>query len=426
MKVLVVGNGGREHALGLALSTATPAPTLLFAPGNPGTAQLGRNISTIQATDVAALVELAATEQVDLVIPGPEAALVAGLADALLERNIPCCGPQQKAAQLEASKIFTRDLGARLGLPQPRFHAVNNANDIDEALATWANHTPPVVKANGLAAGKGVSLPDTLEACRAEALRLLEGSLGDAGKTVIFEDRMTGAEASLFYACSGTTVVSLPHARDHKRIGDHDQGPNTGGMGAVSPNPRIDAALQEAVRRGMVVPTLRALLQDGTPFRGFLFVGIMLTPRGPRLLEFNVRWGDPEAQAILPRLQPGEFLRLCQAVATDTLKDFELREDPRPTCAVVLAAHGYPGTPRRGDAIDIDASLHTADRWLIHAGSRHAEGGLITAGGRVATVVARGNSPEEARELAYQGTSLVQFNGMQYRHDIGELGQFDD
>lgn len=424
MRVLVVGHGGREHALGLALSSATPAPTLLFAPGNPGTAQLGTNVA-ISATDVPALVELAAAEQVDLVIPGPEAALVAGLADALQARGIPCCGPSQKAAQLEASKLFTRDLGARLGLPQPRYYAVSNAEDVDAALATWVNHTPPVVKADGLAAGKGVLLPDSLDACRTEALRLLEGALGEAGKTVLFEDRMAGAEASLFYACSGTTAVSLPHARDHKRMGDQDMGPNTGGMGAVSPNPLIDSALQEAVRRGIVVPTLRALSQDGAAFRGFLFVGIMLTRRGPHLLEFNVRWGDPEAQAILPRLHPGELLRLCQAVATDSLQDFELGVDPRPTCAVVLAAAGYPGAPRKGDAIAVDTRLATTDRWLVHAGTQQDEQ-LVTAGGRVAAVVARGDTVEEARQSAYQGVEFVQFKGMQHRRDIGQSGQFDD
>lgn len=417
MKVLVIGNGGREHAMCRALQSGVPRPTLLCAPGNPGTATCGTNVP-VAVDDVAGLVALAQREKVDLVIPGPEAALVVGVADAMRTAGIPCCGPGAIPAQLEASKLFTRQLAMRLKLPSPEYAVVGDATTLASVLEAWPGGVP-VIKADGLAAGKGVFLPETVAEAGAIGRRLLDGELGNAGTTLVLEERLYGSEASLFYACSGRHAISLPHARDHKRLLDGDAGPNTGGMGAISPNPGLTESLEEDVLRHIVQPTLDALANDGAPFCGFLFVGLMLTERGPKLLEFNVRLGDPEAQAILPRLAAGEFLRLCEATAKGGLDGFVLNVDPRPTCAVVLTASGYPEAPRRGDSIQVNGALESAHRWLIHAGTRQGDDGLQTAGGRVAAVVAQGNTADEARKLAYAGVALVRFDGAHVRHDIG-------
>lgn len=417
MKILVIGNGGREHAICRALRTGADKPDLFIAPGNPGTAELGRNVA-IAVTDVTALTAFAQHEGIDLVIPGPEAALCAGIADALAKVGIPCCGPTQAAAQLEASKVFTRELAARLHLPSPMFARAHDDASLRAALARFGN-APPVLKADGLASGKGVFLPDTFDDCLRIGQALLAGSLGTAGASLVLEERLQGPEASLFFACSGIDAVALPHARDHKRLQDGDRGPNTGGMGAISPNPGIHPALEASVRATMVLPTLRALQDAGTPFCGFLFLGLMLTDDGPKLLEYNVRLGDPEAQAVLPRLADGELLRLCRATAAGALAGFTLAQDDRATCAIVLAAAGYPDTPRHGDALCVGPELVQDDRWLVHAGTEDDAGILRTSGGRIAAVVARAATPELARQRAYEGVAHVQFDGMQWRRDVG-------
>ena len=250
-------------------------------------------------------------------------------------------------------------------------------------------------------------------------LELLGGSLGEAGRTVVLEERLVGVEVSLFYACHGTNAVPLPNARDHKRLLDHDLGPNTGGMGAISPNPTMTPALEEEVLRSTIIPTLEYLTAEGSPFSGFLFAGFMLTAEGPRLLEYNVRLGDPETQAILPRLRDGDFLLLCQSVADGTIATRSFSFDPRATCAVVLAASGYPKSPRKGDNIAVDKTFETPDRWLVHAGTQTHNETLQTSGGRVAAVVARGDTPEDARRFAYEGIEMVSFAGVQTRTDIG-------
>jgi phosphoribosylamine--glycine ligase len=250
---------------------------------------------------------------------------------------------------------------------------------------------------------------------------LLGGRFGDAGRRLVIEERLQGTEASLFFACDGRDARLLPHARDHKRLGDDDVGPNTGGMGSISPNPMIDSRAIERVRREIVEPTLEALTGSGAPYRGFLYAGVMLTQDGPRVLEFNVRLGDPEAQAILPRLLPGGFLAICEATARGRLAQLKIDIDPRPTCAVVLAASGYPDEPRKGDLIDIEGDLSTGDRWLDHAGTRRDESGLITSGGRVAAVVARAGDAAGARQNAYEGVERVRFAGKHFRTDIGRM-----
>ena len=411
-KILVVGQGGREHAICRALAGAE----LIAAPGNPGMGEHARCVA-IAVNEVASLVKLARDERVDLVVPGPEAALVAGLADALAEARIPCCGPSRAAAQLEASKAFMREIAAAAGVDGPRFRVVHSVAELDAAMAAMPGL--PVVKADGLAAGKGVVLPDTRDGCASVARAYLGGSLGDAGRTVVLEERLSGVEASLFYACDGTHLVTLPHARDHKRVFDDDTGPNTGGMGAMSPNPAIDAVRETYVRERVVAPVVRELKKRGTPYVGFLYAGVMLTADGAvKLLEFNARLGDPEAQTVLPRLQKGELARLCMATARGELATFELAVDERPTVCVVVCAKDYPAEPRKGDVITIDAQLATDDRWLDHAGTKRDSGHLVTHGGRVAAVVARGATLADARKRAYDGVAHVHFDGMHYRRDI--------
>jgi phosphoribosylamine---glycine ligase len=417
MRVLVVGSGGREHAMCRALAEAGGVD-VLAAPGNPGTAQVARNLPV---DDVDGIVSAAVSEAVDLVLPGPEAPLVLGLADALAAVSIPCCGPSAPAARLEGSKAFTRAVTAVAGVPSPGFTVVVDRSGVDDALTRFS--APPVVKADGLAAGKGVFLPETPGEARRLVIDLLGGMLGDAGRRVVLEERLYGVEASLFYACRETEVVVLPHARDHKRLEDGERGPNTGGMGAVSPNPMVDASLVDEVTASIVLPTLEAMAARGSPYSGFLFAGLMLTDDGPRLLEYNVRLGDPEAQAILPRISGGGFVDVVAWAAGIGDEEAPIPvEDPRSVCAVVLAADGYPGPPRTGDPIEVDPGLEGADRWLIHAATRLDDGTLVTAGGRVGAVVGRAESLERARLLAYEGVGLVRWEGMTYRGDIGDLG----
>lgn len=401
-----------------ALSLAgEAAPRLFCAPGNPGTGTLATNLP-VPVDDAAAVVAAARSYGIDLVIPGPEKSLCAGVADALAAAGIACCGPSQAAARLESSKAFTRTLTAPLGMPGPRFAIVSEPHELERELRRF--DAAPVLKADGLASGKGVFLLDDKQACYELGVSLLAGALGSAGRTLVLEERLHGEEASLFYACHGETCVLLPHARDHKRLLDHDEGPNTGGMGAVSPSPILDEALERVVRTRIVQPTLRALSQRGTPFVGFLFVGLMLTADGPALLEFNVRLGDPEAQAILPRLRPGEFLRLCHATATGRLDGFELAQSSDATCAIVLASAGYPDGPRLGDEIEVDAAtVERSGAWLLHSGTEERGGRLRTAAGRVMTVVASASSAAAARAQAYQAAAAVRFAGQHHRSDIG-------
>lgn len=415
MKVLIIGNGGREHAICRALNTADPKPTLFIAPGNPGTAECGENIA-IAVNDIEAIVQFAKDKAIDLVIPGPELPLVLGIGDALDAAGIACCGPGKGAAQLEGSKAFTREITQTVNVPAPRFEKVTTSEQLKTAIESWDG--VPVVKADGLASGKGVFLPETKEGCIEAGEKLLAGAMGEAGSLIVLEDRLIGVEASLFYACHGLDAVALPHARDHKRLLDGDEGPNTGGMGAISPNPEITPELQEQVFQECVMPTLKALKDAGMPFRGFLFGGFMLTQNGPKLLEYNVRLGDPETQAILPRLPDGAFLDLCIKTARGELKDLSIAESDIATCAIVLAAAGYPESPRKGDAIKV-ADMDASSCWLIHAGTKNEGAVLQTSGGRVAAVVCKGATPELARTGAYNALNHVSFDGIQYREDIG-------
>ena len=419
MRVLLVGGGGREHALAAALAVAPSVDALFVAPGNPGTETIARNLA-VAADDVPGLVEAARRFAIDLVVPGPEAALVAGLADACAAARIACAGPSAAASRLEGSKQFARTIAEEAGIPGPLWQA---CDDPDEAIALVRRlGAPVVVKADGLAAGKGVVVAATV----AEAVAAIESvmrnrTLGAAGATVVIEECLAGDEVSLFALCDGQDAVLLGAAQDHKRVGDGDTGPNTGGMGAVSPPSGFGREAQAAALALFVRPLLAAMAARGTPFRGVLFTGLMLTAHGPRLIEYNVRFGDPEAQCLLPLLRSDLALAL-KACTDGTLAAAPWRLADAASIAVVLAAPGYPGTIRTNDAIGgIEAaSGHAEDVRVFQAGTRRdAAGTIVSAGGRVLAVQATAPTLRAARDLVYGAVERLAWPGALFRRDIG-------
>jgi phosphoribosylamine--glycine ligase len=408
MRVLVVGNGGREHALSWALS-ASPLLTKLFvAPGNPGTAALATNVP-IGPMHLERLVQFARDESIDLVVPGPEAPLVAGLADVMAEAGIRCCGPTQAAAQLEGSKAFAKALCDEAGIPTARWERFEDA----AAAVAFVRRrgAPIVVKADGLAAGKGV----VVAATEAEAEAAVAALMAD-GAPVVIEECMTGEEVSLFALCDGTDSVFLGAAQDHKRVGDGDVGPNTGGMGAYSPVAGFDAA---QAMDGFIRPALAAMARRGTPFRGILFAGLMLTPDGAKLVEYNVRFGDPECQALLPRLR-SDLLPGLVAACDGELAQFDLRWRDEAAVAVVMAAEGYPVDPRPDTVIDgLEAAAAEPGALVFQAGTRVADGRLLADGGRVLTICGTGPDVAAARAVAYAAVAHVRWPEGFCRRDIG-------
>jgi phosphoribosylamine--glycine ligase len=418
MRVLVVGSGGREHALCWAIAASPLLTRLWCAPGNPGTASVAENVD-IGALDIPALVAFAQDNAVDLVVPGPEAPLVAGLTDAMEAAGIPCCGPSQAAAQLEGSKTFTKELCDAAGIPTALWERFEDAEAAKEFVRRRG--APIVVKADGLAAGKGVVVAVTED----EALEAIEAimvarSLGEAGAAVVIEECLIGEEVSLFALCDGEHALALGAAQDHKRVGDGDTGPNTGGMGAYSPPPALTAELEHEAMSRILRPALAEMARRGTPFRGILFAGLMLTVDGPKLIEFNVRFGDPECQALLPRLK-SDLLAALQAACDGELKHFDLRWHEHPSIAVVLAARGYPAAPESGSAIrGLDRAAEVPDVQLFHAGTRADPDGTIrAAGGRVLTVCATGKDLHAARALAYAAVDAIDWPEGFCRRDIG-------
>jgi phosphoribosylamine--glycine ligase len=418
MRVLVVGSGGREHALCWAIAASPLLTKLWCAPGNPGTASVAENVD-IGALDIPALVAFAQGNAIDLVIPGPEAPLVAGLTDAMEAAGIPCCGPSQAAAQLEGSKTFTKELCDAAGIPTALWERFEDAEAAKEFVRRRG--APIVVKADGLAAGKGVVVAATEE----EALEAIEAimvarSLGEAGAAVVIEECLIGEEVSLFALCDGEHALALGAAQDHKRVGDGDTGPNTGGMGAYSPPPALTAELEQEAMSRILRPALAEMARRGTPFRGILFAGLMLTGDGPKLIEFNVRFGDPECQALLLRLK-SDLLAALQAACDGELKHFDLRWHDHPSIAVVLAARGYPAAPESGSAIrGLDRAAAVPDAQVFHAGTRADPDGTIrAAGGRVLTVCATGKDLHAARASAYAAVDAIDWPEGFCRRDIG-------
>src|SRR3954467_2291916 len=414
MKVLVVGSGGREHAIVRALLRSPQRPEVLAAPGNPGIAEDAR-CRDLAVDDLQALCDAAREEHVELVVIGPEAPLVAGAVDELLECGVPPFGPHAPAARLEGSKAFAKQVMEAAGVPTPGWRRVAS---VGEGLGAVARY-PVVVKAAGLAAGKGVVIAADEAQAREALTDMLERRV--FGTTdVIVEDFLEGEELSLLALCDGERAVPLAPAQDYKRIGDGDQGPNTGGMGAYSPVPGIDAARAEEIVRHVHQPVVDELARRGTPFHGVLYAGLMMTnssPPIPSVLEFNVRFGDPETQAVLPRLRSDLLDLLLRSTRPGGLADAEMEWDPRWAGTLVLASAGYPASASKGDVIagldGLPAGLE-----VTHAGTARRNGDIVTAGGRVLNVTALGTTPAEAREAAYAGADLITFDGRQLRRDI--------
>jgi len=414
VKVLLLGSGGREHALAWKLSQSPRLTRLLCGPGNPGTARLATNVP-VRPDVPDEVVALAKREAVDLVVVGPEAPLVAGVADALAAASIPCFGPVAGAALIEGSKAFAKEIMAEAGVPTAAFRTFT---DRAEAEAYAVAQGRIVVKADGLAAGKGVIVAHDVEAARA-AVRAV-GALGAAGQKMVLEELLEGEEVSAMALCDGERYVMLPLSQDHKRVGDGDTGPNTGGMGAYSPAPFLSEGQLAEVGERVVAPTLAVLRRRGIPFRGVLYAGLMLTRGGPKVLEFNARFGDPETQVLM--MQLGEdLLPLVDACARGRLEPRPLASSPGASVGVVLASQGYPDAPRKGQRIDgLDAVPPVATVFL--AGVEAKDGALVTSGGRVLTVCARGENLARARERAYAAVEAVRFEGMHFRRDIGARG----
>ena len=416
MNILLLGSGGREDALAWRLRQSPSCNKLIAAPGNPGIARWAECVS-IDPCDPAAVVELARTEAIDLVVVGPEAPLVAGVADALREAGIATFGPSAAAARLEGSKGFTKNLCQANGIPTADYELFDKAAYALAALDRFGS--PVVIKADGLAAGKGVTVAMT----RAEA----EAAIHAAGDgPIVMEEFLEGEEASLFALVDGEVAVPLASAQDHKRVGEGDIGPNTGGMGAYAPAPILTPELQQRAMEDIVEPTARAMVAAGTPFSGVLYAGLMLTAEGPKLIEYNVRFGDPECEAIMPLID-GDFAELLFAVATGRIADAEVRpKADKHSMTVIVAARGYPGTPASGGLIrHIEAAEQVEGVTVFHAGTAFGEQGLVAKGGRVLAVTAVADTFANARARAYRAVDQIDFADGFHRRDIGwrELGR---
>ena len=418
MRVLVIGSGGREHALCWALAASPLLTKLWCAPGNPGIARVAECIG-IGMLDFPALVAFAQDNAVDLVVPGPEAPLVAGIADAMEAAGVPCCGPSRAAAQLEGSKSFTKEICDAAGIPTAQWERFDDAEAAREFIRRRG--APIVVKADGLAAGKGV----VVAASEAEALAAVDAMMearafGEAGAAVVIEECLTGDEVSLFALCDGTAAVSLGSAQDHKRVGDGDSGPNTGGMGCYSPTPMFSPALEQAAMERVVRPVLAEMARRGTPFRGVLYAGLMLTADGAKLIEFNVRFGDPECQVLLLRLH-SDLLPALQAAYDGELANFDLRWRDTAALGVVMAARGYPEAPEHGSVIrGLDRAAAIPGVQVFHAGTEADANGVIrAAGGRVLTVCGTAPALAAARDIAYAGVAAIDWPEGFCRRDIG-------
>jgi len=415
--VLLVGGGGREHALAWKLAQSPGLGRMIAAPGNPGIAAHARCVP-IKDTAIDELVALGQQERPDLVVVGPETPLALGLADRLRAVGLAVFGGGAAAARLESSKVFAKELMARHRIPTARF---GTFRDVAAARACCRElGAPVVVKADGLAAGKGVVVCRTLEEADAAVTQCLEArAFGDAGRAVVIEEFLEGEEASFFALSDGTTVLPLTAAQDHKTVWDDDRGPNTGGMGAYSPAPVLDARMQERVMAEIVRPTIAAMAAEGSPYTGVLFVGLMITREGPKVIEFNCRFGDPECQAILPRLED-DLLALLLAAATGKGLPPALAWSPRSSVCVVMTSGGYPGRYETGRVITgVEAAAGLAGVNVFHAGTALADGALVTAGGRVLGVQASGADVAGAIRTAYAAVERIRFDGAYYRRDIG-------
>ncbi|HEY5762382.1 MAG TPA: phosphoribosylamine--glycine ligase [Rhodocyclaceae bacterium] len=416
MKLLVIGGGGREHALAWKLAQSTGLQKVYVAPGNAGTAR-EHELENVNITDPIALADFAEREKVHLTVVGPEAPLAAGVVNIFRARGLKVFGPTREAAQLESSKDFAKRFMARHQIPTAEFATFSEPKAAHEYVDSKG--APIVIKADGLAAGKGVVVAMTAAEAHQAIDDMLSGNtLGDAGARVVIEEFLSGEEASFIVMVDGKHVLPLASSQDHKRLKDGDLGPNTGGMGAYSPAPVVTPAIHARVMREVIMPTVKGMAADGIPFTGFLYAGLMISPDGTiKTLEFNCRMGDPETQPIMMRLK-SDLRTLCEHAVAGTLDKVEAEWDRRVALGVVLAAHNYPATPRKGDAIDGLAQQHD-DAHIFHAGTAEQSGQVVTSGGRVLCVTALGDSVKQAQKRAYEVLAGVHFDGMQYRSDIG-------
>ncbi|MCD4847434.1 MAG: phosphoribosylamine--glycine ligase [Candidatus Aegiribacteria sp.] len=414
MRILVVGSGGREHAISWSLSKSGKH-SLFCAPGNPGMAELGV-LEPVEADNINGLVSLARDRSIDLVVVGPEVPLVSGLGDALRAEGISCFGPGEKAARLEGSKWFAKDVMNSAGVPTARSKVFTDTDSAMEYMGEDASGF--VIKADGLAAGKGVFLPDgSDEACTILDF-LFGGGLGESGLRVVIEERLKGREVSILAVCSGTDCVILPPSRDHKRLGDGNTGPNTGGMGAICPPPEIEDGFCETVREEIILPVLRELASRGIDYRGVLYAGLMLTDDGPSVLEFNVRFGDPETQAVLPMIE-GDLADLFDAAARGGSLPSEVAVKDGCCACVVMASGGYPSSYEKGFLI---SGLERVEGAVVfHAGTKKTDDGIVTNGGRVLSVVAIGSTLNDALDRTYLELEKIEFKRKYFRNDIGRI-----
>ncbi|MEY5020788.1 MAG: phosphoribosylglycinamide synthetase phosphoribosylamine-glycine ligase [Pseudomonadota bacterium] len=416
MKVLVIGSGGREHAMAWKLSQSNKVNSVFVAPGNGGT-HLNPKFKNIDLIDINLLADFAIEEKIDLTVIGPELPLSKGIVDLFRSKHLNIFGPTQKAAQLESSKDFAKDFMYRHKIPTAKYKTFKIPDEahryIDEEGA------PIVIKADGLASGKGVIVAMTLkEAHDAIDFMLVDNRFGDAGAKVVIEEFLEGEEASFMVICDGQTILPLATSQDHKRLLDHDMGPNTGGMGAYSPAPIVTDELYSKVMKEIIYPTIHGMANDGIPFTGFLYAGLMITKKGEvKTLEYNCRMGDPETQPILMRLK-SDFFEILYKSAIGQLDSTKIEWDKRTALAVVLASAGYPETPKLNDEIHIEDRL-ISDTYIFHAGTIFKDNKLLTSGGRVLAITALGDSVKEAQSKVYEAINTVKFNGAQYRRDIG-------
>ena len=422
MKVLVIGSGGREHALVWKLAAESEVEALWCAPGNDGMEPPVRR-ADIAASNLDGLARFVHDQKIDLTVVGPEAPLVAGLADRFEAEGLAVVGPSAAAAQLEGSKVFAKEFMARHNIPTARFEVHGQEVSALESLNAGRFRFPVVIKADGLAAGKGVVIVDNLAQARLALAEMMEERVfGDAGDRVVLEEFLTGEEASVIVLSDGEHILPLPASQDHKRVFDSDRGPNTGGMGAYSDDRILPPAAMDRIREAILLPTVRGMAAEGHPFRGVLYAGLMLTESGPQVLEFNVRFGDPETQAILPRLR-GSLARTMELLTRGRLDRAPLEVDPRPAVCVVLASGGYPGAFPKGKAIrGLEMAGQMKDVMVFHAGTRREGDRFVTAGGRVLGVTARGADLPDAITRAYEALNQIHFEGMHCRRDIGQKG----
>ena len=416
MNILLIGSGGREHALAWAISASPLCDRLFIAPGNPGTTECGENV-VLDIADHEAIANFCKLQRIGLVVVGPEGPLVDGIVDDLEAAGIKTFGPSRAAAQLEGSKAFTKELCAEFGIPTAAFARFD---DPDAARAYVAQHGAPlVIKADGLAAGKGVVMAETVAQANDAIAMMFSGGLGTAGEEIVIEEWMIGEEASFFALCDGLHALPLASAQDHKRVGDGDTGPNTGGMGAYSPAPVMTKAMEARVMAEIVQPTLAGMARRGSPFKGVLFAGLMITADGPKLIEYNVRFGDPECEVLMPRLK-SDLVPALLAARDGVLNALDLRWSDDVALTVVMAAKGYPGTPEKGSVIKgIDKAAAEKDVLVFHAGTQAKDGEIVANGGRVLNVVALGKSVSEAQAKAYAAVDLIDWPGGFCRRDIG-------